>query len=98
MGHPMHHLSGGLNHPAMPIAVWRSSRSDGPLAREGQRNIAMKYSKHINIQKTSQSDQIPGSDQVMNNAGGFSFQVDDWTNLDRFLILGTEGGSYYASE
>ena len=24
--------------------------------------------------------------------------VDDWTRLDRFLILGSEGGSYYASE
>lgn len=35
---------------------------------------------------------------VRNSAGGASFAVDDWTRLDRFLILGSEGGSYYASE
>jgi hypothetical protein len=33
-----------------------------------------------------------------NSAGGFAFAVDDWTRLDRFLILGSEGGSYYATE
>lgn len=36
--------------------------------------------------------------QVMNDAGGFAWAVDDWTRLDRFLVLGAEGGSYYASE
>lgn len=36
--------------------------------------------------------------QVKNSAGGFSYPVTDWVQLDRFLILGTEGGSYYASE
>jgi 60 kDa SS-A/Ro ribonucleoprotein len=35
---------------------------------------------------------------VANSAGGFAFPVDDWTRLDRFLVLGSEGGSYYASE
>jgi 60 kDa SS-A/Ro ribonucleoprotein len=33
-----------------------------------------------------------------NDGGGFSFIVDEWTKLDRFLILGTEGGTYYATE
>jgi 60 kDa SS-A/Ro ribonucleoprotein len=37
-------------------------------------------------------------DQVENSAGGFAWGVDDWTKLRRFLILGTEGGTYYASE
>lgn len=36
--------------------------------------------------------------QVQNSAGGFSFQVDDWTRLRRFLIMGTEGGTYYINE
>jgi 60 kDa SS-A/Ro ribonucleoprotein len=36
--------------------------------------------------------------QVPNSAGGYSYPVTDWVQLDRFLILGTEGGSYYASE
>ncbi len=33
-----------------------------------------------------------------NSAGGASFAVDDWSRLDRFIIFGSEGGSYYASE
>ena len=37
-------------------------------------------------------------DQVVNSAGGYVFAVDKWTGLDRFLILGSEGGSYYATE
>ena len=47
---------------------------------------------------TPQSEPIPGTAQVANSAGGFSFAVDAWTQLRRFLILGSEGGSYYASE
>jgi 60 kDa SS-A/Ro ribonucleoprotein len=37
-------------------------------------------------------------DQVQNNAGGYVFQLDPWKMLDRFLVLGTEAGSYYCSE
>jgi 60 kDa SS-A/Ro ribonucleoprotein len=47
---------------------------------------------------TPQSEKIPGSTQVANSAGGYSFAVDKWMRLQRFLILGTEGGSYYAVE
>jgi 60 kDa SS-A/Ro ribonucleoprotein len=36
--------------------------------------------------------------QVANSAGGFSFQVDDFTRLNRFLFLGSEGGTYYIKE
>jgi 60 kDa SS-A/Ro ribonucleoprotein len=35
---------------------------------------------------------------VPNAAGGAAFAVDDWARLDRFLVLGSEGGSYYAGE
>ena len=41
---------------------------------------------------------LPSRRQVPNSAGGFAWSVDDWTRLRRFLILGSEGGSYYASE
>lgn len=58
----------------------------------------MKYGKHYSSRKTPQSEPIPGEEQVENSAGGFAFPVDDWVRLDRFLILGSEGGSYYASE
>lgn len=56
------------------------------------------YTQHFNTKKTPQSQPIPGSAQVKNSAGGYSFKVDDWTRLHRFLILGSEKGSYYASE
>ena len=48
-----------------------------------------------NTKVTPQSEPIPGSKQVPNTAGGHSFEVDIWTRLNRFLILGTEGGTYY---
>ena len=48
-----------------------------------------------NTKVTPQSEPIPGSNQVPNSAGGHSFEVDIWTRLNRFLILGTEGGTYY---
>lgn len=38
------------------------------------------------------------SRQVENSAGGYVYEVDVWARLQRFLILGSEGGSYYASE
>lgn len=37
-------------------------------------------------------------DQVRNSAGGYTFRVDEWQRLRRFLVLGTDGGTYYASE
>lgn len=58
----------------------------------------MDYGQHFNVIETPQSGKIPGSKQVANSAGGFAFAVDDWVRLDRFLILGAEGGSYYAKE
>jgi 60 kDa SS-A/Ro ribonucleoprotein len=59
----------------------------------------VKYLKILpNRKATPQNQPIPGSGQVANSAGGYSFPVDDWKRLDRFLVLGSEGGSYYASE
>lgn len=58
----------------------------------------MDYQKHYSTRITPQSEPVPDSGQVKNSAGGYAWAVDDWARLDRFLILGTEGGSYYASE
>jgi 60 kDa SS-A/Ro ribonucleoprotein len=46
--------------------------------------------------KTPQSAPLQG--QTQNSARGFSWALDDWARLRRFLILGSEGGSYYAGE
>lgn len=56
------------------------------------------YAQHVSRKVTPQSQSIPGSAQAANSAGGFSWRVDCWTRLDRFLILGNESGSYYANE
>jgi 60 kDa SS-A/Ro ribonucleoprotein len=37
-------------------------------------------------------------DQIANSAGGYSFPVDDWGRALRFLVLGTDGGTFYISE
>ncbi len=50
------------------------------------------------VENTPQSEPILGSNQVPNSAGGYAWEVDDFTKLRRFLVLGTDGGSYYASE
>lgn len=36
--------------------------------------------------------------EVRNNAGGYVFEVSDLQRLERFLILGTDKGTYYVSE
>jgi len=38
------------------------------------------------------------SDEVKNNAGGYVFEVSDIQRLERFLILGTDKGTYYVGE
>lgn len=38
------------------------------------------------------------NDMVKNAAGGYTFRKDVWTQLADFLVLGTEGGTYYADE
>lgn len=56
----------------------------------------MVYLKEFAEAPTPQSEALPG--QIANSAGGFSFQVDDMTRVRRFLVLGSEGGSYYANQ
>ncbi|GAB3699726.1 TROVE domain-containing protein [Mariniluteicoccus flavus] len=35
------------------------------------------------------------ADQVCNTAGGWTFELDDAARLRRFLVLGTDGGTFY---
>jgi 60 kDa SS-A/Ro ribonucleoprotein len=56
-----------------------------------------KYAKHIapDLQKqTEKADER----QIANSGGGFGFKIDNWKRLERFLIIGNEGGTYYATE
>lgn len=47
---------------------------------------------------TPQSQPIPGEQMVKNSGGGYSYQLDKWDAFTRFLILGTEGGTYSVSQ
>jgi 60 kDa SS-A/Ro ribonucleoprotein len=58
----------------------------------------MSYLKNVATGATPQSEPMLDSAQTPNSAGGYAWAVDDWTRLDRFLVLGSEGGSYYATE
>ena len=57
-----------------------------------------KYTKLFSTKTTPQREAIPGSSQVPNSAGGFTWELDDWARLDRFLVLGSEGGTFYVGE
>ena len=48
--------------------------------------------------QTPQREPIPGTAQVPNSAGGHAWAVDHWARLDRFLVLGSEGGTFYVGE
>lgn len=60
----------------------------------------MTYLKEAFHAPTPQSEVLPGrdDDMVRNTAGGVVYAVDDFARLRRFLVLGSEGGSYYAGE
>ena len=55
------------------------------------------YTDAFSTKRTPQDQPIPGKQMVQGEAGGFVFGVDDWTRLDRFLILGSDSPTYYAS-
>ena len=56
-----------------------------------------RYSAVINNLTTKQTEQAR-PDQVKNNAGGYVFALDCWKRLDRFLVLGADSPTYYATE
>lgn len=60
----------------------------------------MDYTKHsTNRVATPQTEKVPGvKKQKRNNAGGIAFKISKWDYMQRFLILGTEGGTYYVGE
>jgi 60 kDa SS-A/Ro ribonucleoprotein len=56
----------------------------------------MSYLEKHGTRRVPQWAPLPG--QVPNSDVGYSWPVDDWMRLRRFLVLGSEAGSYYASE
>lgn len=56
------------------------------------------FALRLDRQQTPQAEPIPGSAQVPNSAGGFAWALGPWERLDRFLVLGSEGGTFYVRE
>ena len=53
--------------------------------------------KTIGLRRTPQR-YAAKPEQVLNAAGGYTFSVDDWARVHRFLTLGTDGGTFYVSD
>lgn len=60
----------------------------------------MSYAKHISSKTTPQQYPIPNRSAEMEEmaSGGYGFTLGSMECLRRFLILGSAGGTYYASE
>ncbi len=56
-----------------------------------------KFHKLFSPTKTAQNRPLDKS-QIKNSAGGYVWALDPWKRLERFLILGTEGGTFYVRE
>jgi len=56
-----------------------------------------KYLKNTMNGRTPQNQPLTDT-QVKNSAGGYVWALDNWAQLRRFLILGSEGGTYYITE
>lgn len=57
----------------------------------------IKYHEHFSPNETPQT-RAADPRQVENNAGGYTFKLEPLKQLERWLILGSEGGTYYATE
>lgn len=56
------------------------------------------YTNTFNTKKTKQTEKVAGIEQVKNNAGGYVFKISPQKQLERFLLLGSEGGTYYVGQ
>lgn len=56
--------------------------------------------KYLKPNRTPQSQPLAGreNEMVKNRAGGYVFKITPEEQLKRFLIMGTDGGTYYATE
>ncbi len=44
---------------------------------------------------TPRRDPVPGSAQRPDAAGAYAWRITDWQRLDRFLLLGSTGGTFH---
>lgn len=61
-------------------------------------NYAKQFTRPAKTPATTSVYTKVAEHQVQNSCGAFVFTVDDWDRLNRFLILGAEGGTYYVGQ
>lgn len=54
--------------------------------------------KNVNVTKPAPVKEQTKPNQVVNNTGGYVFTVTPQARIERFLVLGTDGGTYYVGE
>lgn len=54
--------------------------------------------KAVKVATPNTTRSVGRTDEVLNNTGGFTFKVSEKDRLERFMILGTDGGTYYVGE
>lgn len=68
----------------------------------GDQKMAGTYARYARLKASSPGQAFPirgrESEMEPNNAGGFGFKLDPWERLHRFLILGSDDGTYYVGE
>lgn len=57
----------------------------------------MNYGKEVFKNVTTES-KLLGRDQILNSCNHYVFKASDMSILNRFLIMGTEGGTYYIDQ
>lgn len=61
-------------------------------------NYAKQFTRTAKAPSTTSVYQKVAEHQVENSCGAHVFAVNDWDRLNRFLILGAEGGTYYVGQ
>ena len=79
--------------PCAPVRSARHDRNTQPNPRRLERRCPCPISR-VSARRRSRRRSRARSRTAR---GGFAWAVDDWARLRRFLILGSEGGSYYAA-
>src|SRR5215218_6619408 len=78
--------------------IRRPFPSPSTTRRRDMFDFTKHYATRLARLVTPQAEPIPGTAQVPNSAGGYAWPVDEWMRFDRFLIFGSERGTYYIRE
>ena len=62
------------------------------------KKIYSRQAASMNTRSTPQMQPTFGKNEIVNNAGGYTFKIDKWMQLNRFLIISSEGGTFYVGE